>query len=142
MEQENNNTPGAIGYPGVINLDTIYPVTMNGAKIGKASIVKQGLLAQIECRSVFPKDGIYRIKLCCRGVTIELGVCVPVDGYFLIQKRIPLKKIPDGDILFIAYEQNSQKVIWTSGERKLYVSMLQSSKREVCGGKSRLIVED
>lgn len=120
-------------------MDSVYIVKLDGNQIGEATVHIRGLYAHIECRCVFPKDGLYRVKMCGNGTVIDLGICIPEDGQFVAKKRILIKDLPKDEISFCAVQQNAQKILWKSGDNRISVLKLKYARREIWGEISRLV---
>jgi hypothetical protein len=77
-------------------LQTYYTVFRETEAFGKAELNREGLYYRICIHC--PQSA--RIHLRCALGTLDLGVCVPSAGEFIIQTRIPVKKIGEGKITF------------------------------------------
>ena len=62
---------------------------------------KQGLYCRMQCRCQLPGDDIYRLKMLQGKESIHIGVLVPEGDGFLLDKRIPAKRIPAGELHFV-----------------------------------------
>ena len=70
-----------------------YQVQYYGRQVGTAEITQQGLYHQIACKLSLPYDAIYRVYVSGSGKQLELGVCVPDGEYFVLNKRVPGKRL-------------------------------------------------
>ena len=67
---------------------------------GSCELVRQGLYYKILCRCDRVTDGICRLTLRCGDSAVDLGVLVPVgDGYGL-ERWVPVKHLPEGELRF------------------------------------------
>ena len=57
---------------------------------------RQGLYYRICCRCDLGGDTMRRIHVICGEKQENLGVCVPVDGVFGLEKKIPCKRLGEG----------------------------------------------
>lgn len=64
--------------------------------MGTAVVTKEGLYYRFSCRCRCPGEPMRRILLICAGEQLDLGVCIPVDGQFGLEKRIPCKYLGEG----------------------------------------------
>lgn len=119
----------------------IYPVTISGVQVGTATISKEGLYANIECKCVFQNQGFYRIHMHIGAERVDLGTCVPQKEHYIVKKRLPLKDVLGKEIAFSVYDPNGRKTLWQSGDPQLSVAMLPWAKLEVVGNKTRLVTD-
>ena len=70
-----------------------YEVTYDGAPVGKAQMEKQGLYYAFSCRCQLPDAGLYRIHVICGDHREDLGICVPMDGVFGMDKKLPVRQV-------------------------------------------------
>ena len=77
-------------------MKTDYTVFRGTKATGKAEFAREGLYYRICVHCMNPA----RIQLFSANGILDLGVCVPSEGEFIIQTRIPVKKIGEGDIAF------------------------------------------
>lgn len=87
-----------------------YPITQGGEEIGVAYMHVQGLYYLIRCRCMFGGTGFHRVMLSNGQKEWDLGICVPENGGFQLEKRIPKKEIGEGKYRFyIRKERNAEK---------------------------------
>lgn len=78
-----------------------YAVMYRGEQVGKLQMQKQGLYCRIQCRCQLPGDDIYRLKMLTGDDSTHIGVLVPEGDGFLLDKKIPAKRIPSGELSFV-----------------------------------------
>ena len=78
-----------------------YAVMYRGEQVGKLQMQKQGLYCRIQCRCQLPGDDIYRLKMLAGEDSTHIGVLVPEGDGFLLDKKIPTKRIPAGELSFV-----------------------------------------
>ena len=79
----------------------IFEITYEAEPVGKARIEKQGLYYRFSCRCKLPDDGFYRVNVCYGTDHVDLGICVPMEELFGMDKKIPLRQIPEGTPSFL-----------------------------------------
>lgn len=77
-----------------------YEIKQGDKCIGKARVEKQGLYYQISCRCKPEGQEMHRLTVKCGGRTENLGICVPVEGGFGVEKKIPCKRLGQGTLEF------------------------------------------
>ena len=77
-----------------------YDITHEGAPVGSAQMEKQGLYYVFSCRCRLPEEGLYRIHAINGDGREDLGICIPVDGVFGMDKKVPQKRIGEGMLTF------------------------------------------
>lgn len=70
-----------------------YDITYENEPVGRARMEREGLYLHFFCRCRLPDSGLYRIHVISGGKREDLGICVPVDGAFGMDKRIPAKRL-------------------------------------------------
>ena len=71
----------------------MYQILMDGKNVGAVDVNREGLYYKFSCLCVPPDDKIYRIFLRDGSGTRNLGVCVPEGKKYMLNVRIPVKKI-------------------------------------------------
>ena len=59
-------------------------------------VQQQGLYYRFCCRCVLSGDVLCRLRVSCGGKQAELGVLVPMDGGFGLDRKIPVKNLGEG----------------------------------------------
>lgn len=77
-----------------------YNITYEGAPVGSAQMEKHGLYYVFTCRCKLPQEGLYRIHVTVADRREDLGICVPMDGAFGMDKKISAKRLGEGTPAF------------------------------------------
>ena len=73
-----------------------YEIRRGNETVGTAAVEKQGLYYRICCRCRVSGEGMRRIVVTCGKQREDLGICVPMDGDFGLDKKIPCKRFCTG----------------------------------------------
>lgn len=73
-----------------------FEIMQMGKPCGKATVEKQGLYYHFSCRCKLSGEVMHHLVVTCGGKQEDLGVCVPMDGQFGVEKRIPCKRLGEG----------------------------------------------
>ena len=73
-----------------------YEIFQGDKIIGRAAVEKQGLYYRFSCRCDPEGEGMRRLEVRCGGKGEDLGICVPMDGRFGVEKKLPCKRFPEG----------------------------------------------
>ncbi len=73
-----------------------YKIGQGGRTIGRVLVEKQGLYYHIHCRCNLTGEVMHKLVARCGAAEENLGVCVPMDGMFGVEKRIPCKRLTEG----------------------------------------------
>ena len=73
-----------------------YAVAFKGRHCGKVQVLQQGLYYRFICRCQIKEDILCRLNVSCGGKQEELGVLIPADGGFGLDKKIPMKHFAEG----------------------------------------------
>lgn len=82
-------------------MDENYAVMYRDEQVGKLQMQRQGLYCRMQCRCQLPGDDIYRLKMLHGEGSTHIGVLVPEGDGFLLDKKIPAKRIPSGELSFV-----------------------------------------
>lgn len=78
----------------------VYDLLLGKKKVGTASVERCGLYIEILCRCQFQEKDIYKILLTGTSGSINLGTCIPAESGFVLKRKIPLKKVGEGEYQF------------------------------------------
>lgn len=85
-----------------------FDILLGNQKIGKAEVKKEGLYYQFKCRCHLSQSDICTITVSGNGTKRKLGVCVPMDGMFGLDTKIPVKHIGEEPFVFSAAIKSSE----------------------------------
>ena len=78
----------------------MYEVFQSGKAVGTVEAAREGLYIRFSCRCRPTDRDMIRLWMICGETEIDLGLCVPVDGGFGTEKRIPAKQCGAGELQF------------------------------------------
>ena len=78
-----------------------YDICRGNDVVGWATVEKQGLYYRICCRCKVSGEGMRRIVVTCGNAREDLGICVPTDGGFGLDRKIPCKRFGEGSPEFV-----------------------------------------
>ena len=78
-------------------MEGIYPVGFGQARVGKVEVRKQGLYYRFFCRCQISGDVVCRLVVSCGGKQENLGVVVPLEEGFGLEKTVPCKRLGEGE---------------------------------------------
>lgn len=81
-------------------MEKSFCVTVGGNPVGKVTVRRQGLYYQFSCRCDLIGNSLYRLTVTCKTGRIYLGILVPENGGFVLNTKVPVKKIGEGDMSF------------------------------------------
>ena len=77
-----------------------YDIIFDGKTVGTAQMERERLYCCFSCRCRLPQEGLYRIHVICGENREDLGICIPIDGAFGMDKKIPSKRLGEGTAQF------------------------------------------
>ena len=77
-----------------------YEIRQGTSVIGTVEVKKQGLYYCFSCRCRLSGEVIHRLEVIKGGEITDLGVCVPMEGCFGTEKRVPVKVFRAGEAEF------------------------------------------
>ena len=78
-----------------------YKLEQAGEVIGSVDVGREGLYLHFSCRCDLCGEVMYQLFLCTGAETLCLGLLVPMDGRFGLEKRIAAGKIQPGPMSFV-----------------------------------------
>ena len=87
-----------------------YAVMYRNEQAGKLQIQRQGLYCRLQCRCQLPGDDIYRLRMLAEEDSTHIGVLVPEGDGFVLDKKIPAKRIPSGQLRFAVHGSREAEV--------------------------------
>lgn len=73
---------------------------------GKVLVQRQGLYYRICCRCKITDSSRYKLVASCAENTVDLGLCVPTEGEFGVDTKIPIKRLGEGKLTFCLVPKN------------------------------------
>lgn len=92
----NTMNPRLIEWDGGVFLEGNYAVLLGKQEVGRVVLRKQGLYYHICCRCRLPESNIFRLRITCGDTSENAGVLVPQGNGFLLDTKIPVKRLKGG----------------------------------------------
>ena len=73
-----------------------YEIRRGNDVVGTATVEKQGLYYRFFCQCQIQGQGMRRILVSCGKTRIDLGICVPLEDVFGLEKKVPCKQLGEG----------------------------------------------
>ena len=83
-----------------------YPVFLNSEMIGIATVDHIGLYGHIQCRCHSADAGICRLIMTFSDKSVDLGLWVREQDYFVVDRKVPWKSFGCGDPCFTVLSHN------------------------------------
>ena len=74
-----------------------FEIMQGTSSIGKVTVERQGLYYRIRCRCSLTGEVMHHLVVSSGEKREDLGTLVPFDGAFGLEKRIPVKKLGEGE---------------------------------------------
>ena len=81
-------------------MENTYSVRFGNQDVGKVQVKREGLYYRFFCRCRLSGDVVCRLVAVCGGKEENLGVVVPVEDGFGLDKKIPAKRLGEGTMEF------------------------------------------
>ena len=78
----------------------MYEVFQDEKAVGTVEMIREGLYVHFSCRCEPVHRDMIRLWMVCGEKEIDLGLCVPMEGGFGTEKRIPAKHCGPGEPKF------------------------------------------
>lgn len=127
-------------------MDGIYELTVGSKYVGQVRVKKQGLYYCFSCRCHLSGDVIHKLIVRCGGKEESLGVCIPMDGMFGAEKKIPVKKLGQGIPEFRLVPKHEEKsgtfVPIYPEEPFAYISRLENAFLATQNGQVGIVIDE
>ena len=127
-------------------MEGCYQVYDENVVVGKVQIIRQGLYYQIICRCSPGDDMVRRLYADQDGTRENLGVLVPEGDGFLLDRKIPVKKLSGERVRFVlstAGTKRAGKLVPVCPEEPfLYIDRLKNAFVETQSGKMCIRIEE
>ncbi len=85
-----------------------YPVFFGHENVGKVQVLRQGLYYRFICGCHMTGDVVCRLTVVCGDKRENLGVVVPTGDGFGLDKKLPVKRIGEGEMSFFLAPRHDQ----------------------------------
>ena len=123
-----------------------YEIMQGADKVGTAVVTREGLYYRISCRCRYGGEPMRRILMTAAGYQLDLGVCVPVDGQFGLEKRIPCKNLVAGTPefrLMPKYQRTDRRFVPVYPEEPFsYMAKLKDAFLEIREGQIGVLIKE
>lgn len=125
-------------------MDGIYSVRFGRNIAGQVEVEPDGLYSHVRCRCSLPLGTIGRLWLYGENTRLNLGVLLPGQEGFILERRIPAKQmdVSNPDFVVQTSEENRSEffVPVREGEPFAYLSKLKNSRYAVRDGIPGLLI--
>lgn len=77
-------------------------ILLGNEVIGTVTFRKVGLYYHFRCSCNLTGEVVFKIIATCENKNVSLGVCVPKDRVFGLEKKVPVKQLGEGAMTFRA----------------------------------------
>ena len=123
-----------------------YEIRRGNETVGTAKVEKQGLYYRICCRCRVSGEGMRRIVVTCGKTREDLGICVPMDGNFGLDRKIPCKRFGEGVPAFSMmpkYPEAAGKFVPVYPDEPFaYMTRLKDAYLQVRDGQPGIVITD
>lgn len=116
---------------GALHLEGNYSVYFGKERVGTVQVYRRGLYWQFVCRCRLYSKSLCRLQVTCCGQQVDLGILVPVQDDFGLEKKLPVKRLGEGTPEFrirMAGEKPEKQFIPICPEEPFaYISRLKES---------------
>ena len=130
---------------GVFSLEACHEVLLGNRAVGKVRILHQGLYYHLTCHCQIPSDQIYLLYAVSNSTRENLGVLVPEGDGFLLDKKIPAKRLGGETLRFEVSSGHSTRsgefIPICPEEPFLYIDRLKTAFLQTEHGKVGIRIE-
>ena len=123
-----------------------YEIMQGADKVGIAVVKKEGFYYRFSCRCRYGGEPMRRILVFVGDQQMDLGVCVPLDGQFGLEKRIPCKQLAEGAPefrLLPKYQRTDRRFVPVYPEEPFaYMAKLKDAFLEIRDGQMGVLIKE
>lgn len=119
----------------------MYPILYYNAPVGDAEMKREGLYYRFICTCTPPDTEMYRIFVSDGKTEIDLGICVPEGGRFVLRCALPAKRLSGQTLVFTLKENKGMRHPVTDGEPFSALDKLDDAYFEVIDGQAQITEE-
>ncbi len=119
----------------------MYDILLNDLTIGHVQVGREGLYYKFRCICKFNDNKIYRIKVNDGLTEIILGVCVPEGEHFILNTKIPVKKLQKDTLVFTAESRNESVFTVETGKSFSCLDKLETARLQNANGQVKMIID-
>lgn len=126
-------------------MEGTYDIYLGGAVIGQAAVSKEGLYLRFRCRCRLSGEVIYQLTVTAGDRTEKLGIPVPEGGWFVLNTRIPAKRLSSGTLVIQAVPRHPELTNFIPvkpEEPFLYLSRIKDAYLAVRNGQVGIVLRD
>ena len=120
-------------------MDGQFEVLLGNRGVGKVEVIREGLYYRVVCRCILPIGGVYRLYALQNSGRENLGVVIPDGDGFLLDKKVPAKRLGNGPFQFVlssgAPSLSGEFIPISPEEPFLYIDRLKNAFLESENGK-------
>lgn len=119
-----------------------YQVLFDGLIVGSVEVTQEGLYYRFRCRCTVPQNETCRLIATVSAQEYDLGICVPEGKISIVDKKIPIKHFPTGEINFhILGKKASLRAVPVLDNKAFpYVASLCHAKLRIKEGKYEILI--
>ena len=123
-----------------------YGVAMGDHRIGEAEVFREGLYYRIRCRVRLSGKVLCKVLVSCGTREDNLGVLVPEGDAFVLETRIPVKRLGEGELRFRVLPRHTELkgrfVPLAPEEPFRYLSRLKDARLVRRGDVTGILIEE
>ena len=77
-------------------MEGTYDVLVSSRPVGQVHVTRQGLYYHFRCTCQLTGDVVCKLRVACEGREENLGVLVPSGGRFVLETKVPVKRLGRG----------------------------------------------
>ena len=126
-------------------MEGTWNVYFEDRPVGNCMTHREGLYIRFVCRCARISDSICRLLLRCGNGNVDLGVLIPVEGGYGLDRKLPVRNIPEGEPRFcvkLQGEQSAKRFIQVrDGEKFVFLSGLADARFGKQDGKTGVFLK-
>lgn len=83
-----------------------YDIYFGSQVVGHAQLEKEGLYYRVLGNCEMQESGMYKLQIQNGNTVVKTVTCIPHNGAYAAETRVPVKQLEKGDIHFLLTEKN------------------------------------
>lgn len=131
---------------GALYMDFSKDIFLGSDVIGAARICREGLYYRFSCKCHLSGEVVFKIVADCGKETVNIGICVPKNGGFGLEKSVPVKMLGKQQFVLRAVpnhlDTGGKFIPLRPEEPFAYIQRLQNSHLEKRGDTVGIVLDE
>ena len=118
----------------------MYDIFLENKKVGTAFVEKEGLYYCFNCKCSLPPNNIFKINISDGNNITKLGICIPNDDKFILNKRVPIKYLSGDSYIFSVESVYKDTILLVNSACFDYLDKLETARLKIINKQAFIVI--